>query len=241
MAPIIQSERPVHAVRKHILEILKEREGATVAELADALEMAAVSVRHHLDILQGDNLIRVARVERKGSVGRPQQIYVLTEEAVEYFPNNFAVLAGNLVRQIKQTLPPEQVECVFRNLARDLAGQFERGAAGDERIEAQLERIAEFLNSQGYLASWEENADGEYFLHKHNCPYAGVSAEHRELCTMDQVLIETLTARPCERVQHMVADGHSCTYRIGQEMEYGQAEREADVLPVRRTAIALVA
>jgi predicted ArsR family transcriptional regulator len=241
MAAAIQSERPVHAVRKHILEILKEREGATVAELADALEMAAVSVRHHLDILQGDNLIKVARVERKGSVGRPQQIYVLTEEAVEYFPNNFAALAGNLVRQIKQTLPPEQVECVFRNLAHDLAGQFERGPAEGGQIEAQLERIAEFLNSQGYLASWEEGADGDYLLHKHNCPYAGVSAEHRELCAMDQVLVETLVERPCERVQHMVTDGHSCTYRVGQAAKCGQEECTPDALPVRRTAIALVA
>ena len=244
----------MHAVRKHILDILKEREGATVAELADALEMAAVSVRHHLDILQGDNLIKVARVERKGSVGRPQQIYVLTDEAIEYFPNNFAVLAGNLVRQIKQTLPPEQVECVFRNLARDLAGQFERspsrdgangvnaaGAAQGAQIEAQLERIAEFLNTQGYLASWEEDAEGEYLLHKHNCPYAGVSAEHRELCVMDQVLVETLMARPCERVQHMVTDGHCCTYRVGSAAGGERAACEGDVLPIRRTAIALVA
>lgn len=236
----------MHAVRKHILETLKEREGATVAELADALEMAAVSVRHHLDILQGDNLIRVARVERKGSVGRPQQIYVLTDEAVEYFPNNFAALAGNLVRQIKQTLPPEQVECVFRNLAHDLARQFERnagpnGLAEGVQIEAQLERIAEFLNRQGYLASWEEGADGHYLLHKHNCPYAGVSAEHRELCAMDQVLVETLVERPCERVQHMVTDGHCCTYRVGRAAECGQAECGQNTLPAGRTAIALLA
>ena len=71
----------MHAVRKHILEILKERNGATVAELADCLEMAPVSVRHHLDILQGDNLICVERLERKGNVGRPQQVYALTADA----------------------------------------------------------------------------------------------------------------------------------------------------------------
>ena len=54
----------VHLVRKHILDILKERSGATVAELAGCLEMAPVSVRHHLDILQGDNLIRIDRLAR---------------------------------------------------------------------------------------------------------------------------------------------------------------------------------
>ncbi len=98
----------MHAVRKRILEILKETNGATVAELAAQLDMAPVSVRHHLDILQGDNLICVDRVARKGSVGRPQQIYALTAEASSYFPNNFAALAGHLVRQIKELVPPEQ-------------------------------------------------------------------------------------------------------------------------------------
>ena len=54
----------MHSVRQSILEILKESGTATVADLAERLEMAPVSVRHHLDILQGDNLIRVGRVER---------------------------------------------------------------------------------------------------------------------------------------------------------------------------------
>jgi hypothetical protein len=68
-----------------------------------------------------------------------------------------------------------------------------------------------------------------------------VSAEHRELCVMDQVLVETLVERPCERVQHMVTDGHSCTYRVGQTTGCGQAECEAGALPAGRMAIALVA
>ena len=110
----------MHTVRKHILQILKETEGATVAELADQLGMAPVSVRHHLDILQGDNLICIDRVVRKGSVGRPQQLYVLTDEASGYFPNNFAALAGNLARQLKQVLPPDQVQCAFRAMAHEI-------------------------------------------------------------------------------------------------------------------------
>ncbi len=113
----------MHAVRKHILELLKERDGATVAELAESLNMAPVSVRHHLDILQGDNLISVDRLERKGNVGRPQQIYALTNVANEHFPDNFAALAAGLVRQLKRVLPPEQVEVAFKELAQDFAGK----------------------------------------------------------------------------------------------------------------------
>jgi len=220
----------VHAVRKHILEILKEQNnGATVAELAEHLEMAPVSVRHHLDILQGDNLICVDRLERKGNVGRPQQIYVLTEEATAYFPNNFAALAGKLVAQIKLMLPPEQVPCAFRSMAQEMAAECE-GLEPTMGTAARLEQITEFLNERGYLARWEEvpttaatdadaaNTAEEFLLHKYNCPYVGVSSEHRELCVMDQTLINELTGCACERVASLTEGASCCTYRVNSRI-----------------------
>lgn len=215
----------MHAVRKNILEILKEqRAGATVAELAERLAMAPVSVRHHLDILQGDNLICVERLERKGNVGRPQQVYTLTPEANCYFPNNFAGLADKLMDQIKQILPPDQVPQAFRAIARQLAADFKGSSKANSKmhgeaaaIEAYLTEVAEFLSARGYLARWEpdpKGTSGEYLLHKYNCPYAGVSTEHRELCAMDQALINELFAGSCQRSESMVDGSHCCTYRI---------------------------
>lgn len=211
-----EKEPDVHAVRKHILEILKERNGATVAELADSLEMAPVSVRHHLDILQGDNLICVERLERKGNVGRPQQVYALTTHANDLFPDNFAALAAGLVRQLKQVLPPEQVECAFRAMAHEFAGNLKEELAGLP-TEARLERVTDFLNERGYLARWEAapDAGSGYLLHKCNCPYIGVSDEHGELCVMDQALINELMGRPCERIRVIAEDGGCCTYLVG--------------------------
>jgi predicted ArsR family transcriptional regulator len=206
----------VHAVRKHILELLKERDGATVAELAESLNMAPVSVRHHLDILQGDNLISVDRLERKGNVGRPQQIYALTTVANEHFPDNFAALAAGLVRQLKRVLPPEQVEAAFKALAHDFAGNVQPSLA-DLSVEERLEQVTHFLNERGYLARWEANEvaeDGSFLLHKCNCPYAGVSDEHNELCLMDQALINELMGESCQRTQSMAKDGRCCTYRV---------------------------
>jgi predicted ArsR family transcriptional regulator len=215
----------VHTIRKNILQILKEREGATVAELADCLDMAPVSVRHHLDILQGDNLICVERLERKGNVGRPQQVYALTPYAGEHFPDNFAALAAGLVRQLKLVLPPEQVESAFRCMAHELAADLDRSDLQNVSPEERLDRVTQFLNQRGYLARWErdhDNPDGGFLLHKSNCPYAGVSAEHSELCVMDQVLINDLIGETCQRIQSMAHNDRCCTYRIsGTPVEHG--------------------
>lgn len=226
----------MHSVRKRILEILKECDGATVAELAERLKMAPVSVRHHLDILQGDNLICVAKVARKGNVGRPKQVYGLTAEADTYFPNNFATLSSGLVRQLKDVLPPDQVKHAFRTMATEMAGELidevEDGysheadadaTAAPSPPEQHLDSVVSFLNKRGYLAQWERAEDSEddaqsgFLLHKHNCPYIGVSGEHPELCMMDQVLIDELVGCPCKRTRSMVEDGHCCTYFIPLE------------------------
>jgi predicted ArsR family transcriptional regulator len=233
-------------VRRHILEILKERNGATVAELAETLAMAPVSVRHHLDILQGDALIRVDRLERSGSVGRPQQVYALTDEAGELFPNNFAALAGDLVRQVKHYLPQSQVDAMFVAMARELAAEFNAPATRNLPMTERVERVAEFLNARGYLASWEQESDesGSFLLHKHNCPSAGVSTEHGELCLMDQTLVDTLFDEHCERVAHMGSDDHCCSYRVRLNSKEGAVESIAlfsEPHAVLRSSIALVA
>lgn len=231
----------MHSVRKRILEILKACDGATVAELANRLEMAPVSIRHHLDILQGDNLICVAKVARKGNVGRPQQVYGLTAEADSFFPDNFATLSSILVRQLKDALPPEQLKHAFRAVATEMAEDLPKSQAestdsencvgsddhADSKpsVEEHLDSVVSFLNERGYLAQWERApadasvTDGHtveegILLHKHNCPYIGVSSEHPELCMMDQMLIDELVGCPCKRTRSMIEDGHCCTYFI---------------------------
>lgn len=222
----------MHAVRKHILKILKEEGGATVAELAQEIEMAPVSIRHHLDILQGDNLICVDRLKRKGGVGRPQQIYALTSEANTLFPNDFASLTANLVRQLKQVLPPSEVEHAFTAIAHTMAQEAPFTGPGQDDFEAHLDRVIGYLNDHGYLARWERVEDGgepSYLLHKHNCPYAGVSSEHPELCQMDQQLVDELVGGQCERTQSMAGEERCCTYRIA-DGRIGESERISLVL-----------
>lgn len=237
----------MHSVRKRILEIIKKNGGSTVAELAAELDMAPVSARHHLDILQGDNLICVDRVKRKGNVGRPQQVYGLTANACNHFPNNFPSLAGSLVRQIKAVLPPEQIQCAFHAVAAELASEIDDNEIHELPLESRLDVITDFLTERGYLARWEfadsetslegqtvnhEKIDDDeiaispvnmnqigvgYLLHKYNCPYDRVSTEHRELCMMDQELVNQMIGRPCCRTQSMADDARCCTYYIEAE------------------------
>jgi predicted ArsR family transcriptional regulator len=121
-----------------------------------------------------------------------------------------------LVRQLKKVLPAEQVEAAFKALAQDFAGSVQPNLA-ELPVKERLERVTSFLNERGYLARWEVDesaAGGGFLLHKSNCPYAGVSDEHNELCLMDQALINELMGESCQRIESMAKEGRCCTYRV---------------------------
>ncbi len=206
------SAPPVHPVRQKILEYLKRHGQATVTELAAHLDMAPVSVRHHLDLLIGDNLVEASRVRRQSGAGRPKRLYALTEHADALFPNNYQGLARESLNILKRVLTPEQFAGVMAEMAEKTAL---RAPAALETMsdEDRLQAVLYFLNEEGYMAFCECGPD-ELLLHTCHCPYRELIGEHPEICQIDQLLIQRLTGMSPVRVAHM-ADGEiRCTYRL---------------------------
>lgn len=202
----------VQPTRLRILEILKEQGDLTVAEMARQLGMAPVSVRHHLDVLQGEQLICSPRVRRRGTVGRPRQVYALTEAANAYFPRNHGILAIGLLDELKGMLPPADLQMIFERLADKMAAEAQP-APPDATLKQRVERAVEFLNEKGYLARYEL-VDGQYMLYTLNCPYQGIAEQHRELCSMDKRLLERLIGASPVVVTRMSEGACSCAYRV---------------------------
>ena len=199
-------------IRHSILSILKEQGQTTVAELAEALNRPSVSVRHHLDILREQGVICTDGVQRQPGRGRPRHVYVLTETARRFFPHSFEGLARELLREIKDSLPPDRVDAFFQRWVTETANTLPTG--GQQSMEERLTAATHSLSEKGYLASWEEKDGGSYLLHVFNCPYDGLPAEHDELCRMDLALISRALHHTPLRVAHAIEGGHRCTYLI---------------------------
>jgi predicted ArsR family transcriptional regulator len=202
----------VQAVRRRITEILKANGTATVAELAEQLGMAQVSVRHHLDVLVGEDLVQVAGVRRRDGAGRPSQVYALTPEAAKLFPRRHDVLAENMLTEIKALLPADEFRDVLLRLA-DRTSREAPPASPGQSMEDRLDAVAGFLCSRGYDASWELH-EGCYELHACNCPYAGVSDRHPELCSMDLAMIQQLLPQMVRVESRVLNSSTGCTYAI---------------------------
>ncbi len=218
----------MHPVRQKILDYLKRYGQATVTELAEYLDMAPVSVRHHLDLLIGDHLVEAVRVRRKSGAGRPNRLYSLTEQADALFPNNYMQLADESLNILKRLLTPEQFVGVMTELAEQTAA---RAPAGLERLstEERLHKAIEFLNDEGYMA-FCDCKPGELLLHTCHCPYRELIRDHPEICQIDQALIRRLTGMTPVRVAHM-ADGETrCTYRLSSQKPLPQPTHPAKIL-----------
>lgn len=205
----------MQSVRRRITEILKENGSATVAELADELQMAQVSVRHHLDILVGEDLVELTGVRRRDGAGRPSQVYALTPNAHALFPQRNAQLAASVLTELKAVLPHDEVAQLLLRVAERTAAEAPQ-PRDDQSLEERLDQVTHFLTQKGYSARWEA-CDGYYELHACNCPYSGVAEQHPELCLMDHAMITRLlpdaVRSDCIRLSSHALDGASrCSY-----------------------------
>lgn len=201
--------------RQHILDILKERGAATVDDIVDDLrrrrgEITAVTVRHHLSRLQDENLITTPQLRHRNAPGRPQHIYTLTEEAKEYFPNNYKPLASHLIEQLATQLPPRQVNVILEGVADRMAAD---ANIGDVPLPERLKLAVEYLNQHGYKAHWEKHPDG-FLLQTTNCPYHHISENNTALCEMDMRLVSSILGVVPRLLSRMSRGDHACAYII---------------------------
>jgi DeoR family transcriptional regulator, suf operon transcriptional repressor len=199
------------SMKDKILQTLLRKPKVTINDLAEAVGINPISVRHHLTNLQMEGLI-AAEEERHG-VGRPRLVYSLTEEGMERFPTKYLRLTTRLLAQMKESMPGPVVAKLFNQIAEDLASEY-TSQIQDLNMEERLEFVKELLAQEGFTVEWEKKGT-EYQIHEISCPYYQIGVAHPEVCTVDQTLISRMLALPANKVQ-CILDGSSthCTYVV---------------------------
>ncbi len=204
------------STRDKILNTLLVHPRSTINELAEAVDINAISVRHHLTSLQADSL--VAAEEERHGVGRPRLVYFLTEKGLERFPTNYLRLTTRLLDQIKGTLPEPVVNELFAKMATELGADYAKKANNMATMEERLDLVKELLAKEGFTVEWEKR-DKQYQIHEITCPYYHVGQNHPEVCTVDQTLISTVLSIPVNKINCVLRGDTHCTYVIQNDTE----------------------
>jgi predicted ArsR family transcriptional regulator len=205
----------MHPTRQRIIEYLKEKEEATVEELAVEVSMTPMAVRYHLNVLQADNLITAPAVRHQTGPGRPQQVYHLTDAADDLFPEDYYSLTNYLLDELNSKLDKKDLVGIFDNIARRLADEAPP-AGEDQTFEDRLDDVVGFLTKKGFVVDWELVGD-EYKINTHSCPYRQVVKNYRMICSLDQYVISTMLEAAPVRVTCFAHGDELCTYEVSQQ------------------------
>ena len=211
------------STRERVLQTLLRRHRCTVNELAEAVHINPISVRHHIARLQADGLVG-ADEERHG-VGRPRQVYFLTEAGLEHFPTRYLRLTTRLLEQMKEHMPAVMVNQLFTQMAADLVQEYASAAQRKGlNTEQRLEMVKDLLRNEGFDIEWERIGEN-YFIREVSCPYLHVGQSHPEICFIDQTLISSVLDLPTEKVKCVLDGDQICTYRVPGESPVENREK----------------
>lgn len=198
------------STRDKILQTLLKKPRSTINDLAEAVGINPISVRHHLGNLEREGLVE-GQEERHG-VGRPRLVYILTDEGMERFPTRYMRLTNRLIAQMKESMPGPVVSQLFGQIAEDLANEYANDIKGLS-MEERLDFVKEMLAQEGFTVEWEKKGT-QYQIHEISCPYYQIGVAHPEVCTVDQTLISKMLALPANKVQCILNGGAHCTYVV---------------------------
>lgn len=211
-SPAADREPKPRSTRQRILRALRRSDGLTADQLAAALGVTAMAVRKHLATLEREGLLAPA-IERR-PVGRPVHVYTLTARAREAFPQRYQDLTTDLLDDLRALDGEEKVELLFRRRA-DRAYRTLAPRLAGQSLPEQLDQLASFLDTQGYLAEWEVTPAGDYLLKEHNCAIFDVAQCAPEACECELDLFRRLLGKvDVAREQHVVGGDRICCYRL---------------------------
>jgi DeoR family transcriptional regulator, suf operon transcriptional repressor len=198
--------------RDLVLHTLLTQPRCTINELAEKVGISPISIRHHIASLEADGLIG-CEDERHG-VGRPRQVFFLTQTGVEQFPTRYVRLTIRLLEHLKETMPEAMVNTLFTQMAVGLAKDLSEGTETKNlSMEERLNLVKELLRREGFSIEWKQLDDG-YQIYEASCPYYYIGQNHPEVCAVDQILISTVLSMNAEKVKCILNGDNNCTYLI---------------------------
>ncbi|MDW8318563.1 MAG: MarR family transcriptional regulator [Anaerolineae bacterium] len=198
-----------------ILEYLLRNGSASIKELEEAMQVTATAVRQHLTSLVAEGL--VVSVQERHGVGRPRNVYKLTERAYGLFACYSDELALSLIGEVVETEGADKLRYLLSRVSAKLARQYARQLSG-ENLGDRVRELSAVLDRRGIRADFEHSGD-VIMLREYNCPYHELASVHRDVCEMErdafaQALGADVSLSAC------IHDGHtSCLFVVTDRSE----------------------
>lgn len=208
-----------------IIEYLQRHHTATIKDLEQLLGVTTTAVRQHLRTLQMEGY--VDRTTVHAGVGRPHHAYVMTDAARGLFDCHCDDLALTMLEEMFEMVGPENVSVLLGRVSRRLADRY-AGSVTAEALNRRVEQMATVLNRQGVLTDVMAQDEDTIILKTYNCPYHELAQEHRQICDMDQDMLQKVLGSEVS-LSACIMDGDSgCSFLVTRRRQADLAQTQAE-------------
>lgn len=196
--------------REKILQTLLTYPGSTINDLAEAVGINGISIRHHLTAMEAEDL--VTSTEERHGVGRPRLTYTLTEKGVEEFPTRYFQLTKRIINALKDQLSTSEVSDLFKNIGAEISKDYQ-SQLNQGSIQQNLELLQKVLTQEGFVIDIQKN-ENNYALSMLSCPYSRVGLTHPEICAIDHEIIKSFFPQHVKIDTCILNGDNRCIYHI---------------------------
>ena len=196
-----------------LLYQLKSRGPQPAAALAAACAITPMGAHKQLKAMQDDGLVS-AHDEADGP-GRPKRLWTLTPAGHARFPDRHGDLAVQLIRHAAATLGPDALDALIAAREREQLADYRGALAGLKTLAARVRKLAELRAREGYMARAEKDGQAWLLVEDH-CPICAAAASCQGLCRSELAIFASCLGDGVrvERVEHVLAGGRRCAYRV---------------------------
>ncbi|MBL4571862.1 MAG: transcriptional regulator [Gammaproteobacteria bacterium] len=198
-----------------IMHRLKTRGPQSVKILSKQLVMTTMGVRQHLADLEIKGLVGQTQEERQ-TRGRPVHLWKLSKSGHARFPDSHAQTTIELIDVIRSSQGEESLNQLIASRSDKIAAGYraQLQSAAPE-LQAQIERLAQLLSDEGYMAEVRLLPDGWMLIENH-CPIFGAATGCQQFCKSELDVFQRLFGDKATvtRTDHLLAGARRCAYKI---------------------------
>lgn len=196
--------------------LLKNREGLSIDEIANALSLSRNAIQQHFLLLKKDCYIKEGVLKK--TAGRPVRTFVLTEAGLHCFPKQYAWFSELILTDLKDEMGSEAFTRYMKKLGTTLSQNLLPNFEG-KKTETRIDELMSVLESLGFQATASKSSTDNYEIKACNCVYHNLAQKHQEICEFDTTLISTLLDKKVNMVECMAKGGNYCHFLISNHKD----------------------
>lgn len=199
--------------RERVLEFIKRHGPVSVKELTEDIGITPMAIRGHLSKLEKDELIMVDTVRQK--LGRPLQVFRLTEKGESFFPKSYDSFAVELITDLQSLDDGQTLKKLGQKREERITQEILDFFQGETDPSRQLELYCEYVDQNGNMPKLTKLEEGFYRLEINNCPLSAVVAENSFCCDSEIRVLQNIFGKyKITRTEPLSAHESGCCYHF---------------------------